>query len=82
MISQKLKTFSVTYEDNDKHFKSSKFQPNSDTEYIKKMVDYLDCEHNLITLNNKENSVFSDVLVKVMNTKLERRSNTHGQKQQ
>ena len=49
----KLKTFSVTYENNDKYFKSSKFQPNSDTEYIKKMVDYLDCEHFLITLDNQ-----------------------------
>lgn len=51
---QKLITFSVTYEDNDKYFKTSKFQPNSDTEYIKKMVDYLDCEHYLVTLNNKD----------------------------
>ncbi len=49
----KLKTFSVTYENNDKYFKSSKFQPNSDTEYIKKMVEYLDCEHHLITLDNQ-----------------------------
>ncbi len=49
-----LKTFSVTYEDNDKYFKTSKFQPNSDTEYIKKMCDYLDCEHHLITLNNED----------------------------
>ncbi len=48
----KLKTFSVTYENNDKYFKSSRFQPNSDTEYIKKMVEYLDCEHHLITLDN------------------------------
>lgn len=51
---QQLKTFSVTYEDNDKHFKSSKFQPNNDNEYIKKMVDYLQCEHHLITLNNQD----------------------------
>ncbi len=51
---QKLMTFSVTYEDNEKYFKSSKFQPNSDTEYIKKMVEYLDCEHHLITLNNND----------------------------
>ncbi len=50
----RLKTFSVTYDDNDKYFKSSKFQPNSDTEYINKMVDYLDCEHYLITINNGE----------------------------
>ena len=52
--NQRLKTFSVTYEDNEKYFKSSKFQPNSDTEYIIKMVEYLDCEHHLITLNNKD----------------------------
>lgn len=49
----KLNTFSVTYENNDIYFKSSKFQPNSDTEYIKKMVDYLDCEQHLITLSNE-----------------------------
>ena len=52
--NQQLKTFSVTYENNDKYFKKSKFQPNSDTEYIKKMVEYLDCEHHLITLNNND----------------------------
>lgn len=51
---QRLKTFSVTYEDNEKYFKSSKFQPNSDTEYIKKMVEYLGCEHHLIILNNND----------------------------
>lgn len=51
---QILKTFSVTYEDNDKYFKKSKFQPNSDTEFIKKMCKYLNCEHYLITLNNKD----------------------------
>ena len=52
--NRQLKTFSVTYENNDKYFKTSKFQPNSDTEYIKKMVEYLDCEHHLITLNNND----------------------------
>lgn len=52
--NRKLMTFSVTYKDNDKYFKSSKFQPNSDTEYIKKMVEYLGCEHHLITLNNED----------------------------
>lgn len=51
---KQLKTFSVTYEDNDKHFKTSKFQPNSDTEYIKLMCDYINCEHHLITLSNKD----------------------------
>ena len=51
---QKLHTFSVTYEDNDKYFKSSKFQPNNDNEFINKMVDYLQCEHHLITLSNQD----------------------------
>ncbi len=49
-----LQTFSVTYEDNDKYFKKSKFQPNSDTEYIKKMCEYLGCEHHLITLKTED----------------------------
>ena len=51
---QQLKTFSVTYENNDKYFKKSKFQPNNDNEFINKMVRYLDCEHHLITLNNND----------------------------
>ncbi len=51
---QILKTFSVTYEENEKYFKKTKFQPNSDSEYIKKMCDYLNCEHHLITLTNED----------------------------
>lgn len=51
---QRLKTFSVTYENNDEFFKKSKFQPNNDNDFIGKMVDYLNCEHHLITLNNND----------------------------
>ena len=51
---QQLKTFSVTYENNDMFFKKSKFQPNNDNDFINKMVEYLDCEHHLITLSNKD----------------------------
>lgn len=60
---QKLYTFSVTYEDNDKYFKSSKFQPNNDNEFINKMVDYLQCEHHLISLSNNDlaNALFDAV---------------------
>ena len=60
---QQLKTFSVTYEDNDKYFKSSKFQPNSDNQFIDKMVEYLQSEHNLITLSNHDlaNALFQAV---------------------
>lgn len=64
--NQQLKTFSVTYEDNDKFFKTSKFQPNSDTEYIKMMVEYLGCKHHLITLNNKD---LADALFEAVNAR-------------
>ncbi len=58
-----LKTFSVTYENNDKYFKSSKFQPNNDNEFIHKMVEYLHCENHLITLNNQDlaNAIYMSV---------------------
>lgn len=60
---QQLKTFSVTYEDNDKYFKASKFQPNSDNQFIDKMVEYLQSEHHLITLSNHDlaNALFQAV---------------------
>ena len=51
---KKLKTFSVTYKDNYKFFKSSKFQPNSDDEFIKIMVDYLDSDHTTVTVDTDE----------------------------
>ncbi len=51
---KKLQTFSVTYKDNDKHFKSSRFQPNSDDEYIKIMAEYLGSEHHNIVVDTDE----------------------------
>lgn len=58
-----LKTFSVTYKDNSKYFTKSKFQPNSDEEYIKIMADYLGSEHHLITLDTDDvvNALFDAV---------------------
>lgn len=41
-----LHTFSVDYVDNDKHFKSHAFQPNSDAPWIQRMRDYLGTEHH------------------------------------
>lgn len=49
-----LKTFSVTYKDNFKYFTKSKFQPNSDEEYINIMKDYLGCKHHLIVLDTQD----------------------------
>ncbi|MBE6760674.1 MAG: asparagine synthase (glutamine-hydrolyzing) [Ruminococcaceae bacterium] len=60
---KKLQTFSVTYKDNEKHFKSSRFQPNSDDEFIKIMVDYLGSEHFTVTVDTDEvvNALYSAV---------------------
>lgn len=43
---RKLHTFSVDYRDNDKFFKASKFQPNSDPAYIRQMQEYLQACHH------------------------------------
>ncbi len=51
---KRLKTFSLTYKDNDKHFKSSRFQPTGDDEFIKIMVDYLDSDHTTISVDTDE----------------------------
>lgn len=49
-----LKTVSVSYKDNMKYFKASKFQPNSDDEYIIKMNNFLNAENHLITLDTNQ----------------------------
>ncbi len=51
---EKLHTFSLDYKDNDIYFKSSKFQPNSDTSFIKIMSDYLNAENHLVRLDTEE----------------------------
>lgn len=48
---QRLHTFSVDYEDNDRYFRSSKFQPNSDTHYIRLMEENLDTIHHWTVLS-------------------------------
>ena len=57
-----LMTFSVDYQDNDKYFTASKFQPNADGEYIEIMRNFLQSQHHLTVLtaddllNNLENA--------------------------
>lgn len=51
-----LDTFSVDYKDNDRYFRSGKFQPQSDTGFIPIMQKFLSakdplCRHHLITLD-------------------------------
>lgn len=48
---EQLKTFSVTYKDNDKYFTKNKFQPNSDSEYILLMQKYLNSDHTTVTVD-------------------------------
>jgi asparagine synthase (glutamine-hydrolysing) len=51
---ERLRTFSVGYKDNEKYFKSGKFQPNSDSDYIGYMNDALEAEHVDVTLDNEQ----------------------------
>ena len=41
-----LNTFSVDYRGNDRYFQKSRFQPDSDPEYIRCMAEYLGTEHH------------------------------------
>ncbi len=50
---ERLNTYSVDYDDNDKYFKSSLFQPNKDSDYIGLISDYIGSQHHNISLNNK-----------------------------
>ena len=49
-----LNTFNVTYKDNDRYFRASHFQPNSDDEYIGIMTAALQSRHHRIELDTEE----------------------------
>lgn len=51
---EQLQTFSVDYRDNDRYFQSSKFQPNSDSHYIRLMQEKLDTDHHWTVLTPEE----------------------------
>lgn len=51
---KRLKTFSVTYVDNEKYFTPTKFQPSSDEPYIERMVEYLDSDHTRLVIGTEE----------------------------
>jgi len=51
---EKLKTFSVDYEGNERNFVPGKFQPNSDSEYIRLMADHLGTDHKLTVLTPED----------------------------
>ena len=47
---EKLRTFSVDYQNNDRYFRPGKFQPNSDGDYIRLMHAALGTEHRDVLL--------------------------------
>ena len=51
---KQLQTFSVDYKDNRKYFTTSKFQPNTDSDFIGRMADYLQSDHHLIELDSPD----------------------------
>lgn len=51
---RRLSTFSVDYVGNDRNFRSSRFQPDSDTAYIACMAEYLDTDHHNVVLDTAQ----------------------------
>ena len=51
---ERLNTYSVDYVDNDRYFQAGKFQPNSDSHYIRIMADALDTEHHWSVLTPED----------------------------
>lgn len=60
----RLNTYSVDYKDNVKYFKKSLFQPNSDSDYIGLMSDYIGSSHHNVVLSNEDlyNALYDSVL--------------------
>lgn len=50
----KLNTYTVAYKDNDKYFKQTAFQPNSDTQFIGIMNDYLNADNHTVEINSSQ----------------------------
>jgi asparagine synthase (glutamine-hydrolysing) len=49
-----LNTYSIDYEDNDKYFKASEYQPNSDAEFIKLMSEFIGSNHHNVLIKNSD----------------------------
>lgn len=49
-----LTTYSIDYEDNEKYFKSSLFQPTSDQYYAEMMSKYIGSDHRTVVLNHTD----------------------------
>ncbi len=51
---KRLQTFSLDYQDNDLYFQASKFQPNSDPAFIRRMNQSFDTDHHWTVLGVEE----------------------------
>lgn len=49
-----LTTYSINYEENDKYFKASLFEPNSDEYFAKEMAKFIDSNHKNVVLNHSD----------------------------
>lgn len=49
-----LHTWSIDYRDNDRHFRSSAFQPNADAPFIRRMSEHLGTVHHDIVIDTPE----------------------------
>ena len=47
-----LSTYSFDYEDNEKYFKATDFQPDSDSPWVKRMVEEFGLDHTYLTCKN------------------------------
>ncbi len=59
-----LKTFSVDYENNEQHFQANRFQPNTDSAYIKQMQQAVHTAHHWTVLTPEDlNKVLEDATI-------------------
>jgi asparagine synthase (glutamine-hydrolysing) len=49
-----LRTYSVDYKDNDKHFRANAFQPNADAPWIQRMSGFLGTDHTRVEFDTPE----------------------------
>ncbi|MBR3791249.1 MAG: asparagine synthase (glutamine-hydrolyzing) [Clostridia bacterium] len=51
--NKQLSTYSFDYEDNDRYFKASAFQPDADKPWVKRMVEEFDTNHTFLVCKNE-----------------------------
>ena len=61
---ERLSTYSFDYEDNNKYFKASHFQPDSDTKWVPRLVEALNTNHTyLVCPNNVLTELLEEALL-------------------